>query len=206
MWHSYNENSLFDNALYFITVAVAVFTVTFGVLYFFDLIPASLRSTDTLIAEDEDTKDSEPLTTSYPDYISIPSIGVESAVGKPQTQDIATLDAYLSRGAVYYPGSGSIEQGNMFIFGHSADIYQGVQNAALKVFNGFSKLKTGDSIVVTADGVRYVYKVTSVKNVTEDDALVTFDTSKRKLTLSTCNTFGQKQDRIVVEADFSHIL
>lgn len=205
MWYSHDENSFFDNVLYFVTVAVAVFTVTFGILYFFDLVPTSIQLSDVIIDEDdENTVDDTPISITLPDSLSIPKIGLETAVGKPQSPDFATLNNYLARGAVYYPGSGSIEQGNMFIFGHSADIYRNVQNQALKVFNGFQKLAPGDSIIVTADGARYVYKVTSVTKVVDDDTLVTFDTSKRKLTLSTCDTFGQKQDRIVVEAEFSH--
>lgn len=211
MFNSYNHDSFYDNVLYFVTVAVAVFTITFGTLYFFDLVPNSFQSgdivsTDDVDRNDDDVEQNNLTPTTFPDSLSIPKIGLETTVGKPQTPDFVTLNDYLARGAVYYPGSGSIEQGNMFIFGHSADIYRNVQNQALKVFNGFQKLVPGDSVIVTADGVRYVYKVISVQKVTEDDALVTFDTTKRKLTLSTCDTFGQKQDRIVVEAEFSHEL
>jgi len=208
MFNVRDTETFYNNVAYFLTVTVGVFAVTFGVLYYFDLVPVSFQSGNSSIVEDEDSDTDEQITTpqsvTLPDSISIPKIGLETTVGKPQSPDFATLNDYLTRGAVYYPGSGSIEQGNIFVFGHSADIYRNVQNPALKVFNGFQKLIPGDPIVVTADGVRYVYKVTSVEKVIEDDAVVTFDTSTRKLTLSTCNTFGQKQDRIVVEAEFSH--
>ena len=210
MFHLYNneDNTFLDNVLYFITMTVAVFTVTFGILYFFDLVPVSIQSGKINSVEDNNkadvgSKNNEPISVTLPDSLSIPKLGLETAVGKPPTPDITTLNNALAHGAVYYPGSGSIEQGNIFIFGHSADIYKNVQNQALKVFNGFQKLVPGDPIIVTADGVRYMYKVTSVKKVVDDNTVVTFDTSNRKLTLSTCNTFGQKQDRIIVEAEFS---
>ncbi|MCC2630859.1 MAG: Sortase domain, partial [Candidatus Paceibacter sp.] len=48
----------------------------------------------------------------------------------------------------------------------------------------------------------YNYKVTSVSMVDSEDAWVTFSDDKNMVTLSTCNVFGQKQDRYVVEAVF----
>jgi LPXTG-site transpeptidase (sortase) family protein len=133
--------------------------------------------------------------------VVIEKVGVDTIVGQPNTRDVSILDQHLTRGAVHYPGSGTVEQGNIFIFGHSTGI-QVVQNQAYKTFNGIEKLQNGDEIRVEAEGQIYIYKVTSVKLFNEDDALITFDNSKRLLTLSTCNTFGAKQERWVVEAEF----
>jgi len=139
-----------------------------------------------------------------PDRISIPKVGIDSNIEKPNTADVSVLDNSLTKGAVHYPGSGSVEKGNMFLFGHSTN-WQVVQNEAYRTFNGIEKLESGDEIYIEADGETYVYKVKSVVLVDEDDALVEFDNSSRTLTISTCNTFGEKQERWVVEADFERV-
>lgn len=136
-----------------------------------------------------------------PDKIVINKIGVNTQILQPNTRDVAELDRYLLQGAVHYPGSGSIEKGNMFLFAHSTGL-QFVQNQAFKAFNNLNKLTVGDEIEVTADGKIYIYKVKTVKLADENSALVRFDNNKRMLTLSTCNTFGAKQERWVVEAEF----
>jgi LPXTG-site transpeptidase (sortase) family protein len=136
-----------------------------------------------------------------PDRVIIDEIGVDTIISQPQSRDVNVLDQYLTKGAVYYPGSGTVEQGNMFVFGHSTGLSV-VQNQAYKAFNNFNKLENGDLVTIEADGSKYQYKVSKVQLLDEDDALITFDNNERKLTLSTCNTFGAKQERWVVEADF----
>jgi sortase (surface protein transpeptidase) len=42
--------------------------------------------------------------------------------------------------------------------------------------------------------------------VDQTRALVEFDNNKNMLTLSTCNTFGAKSERYVVEADYLDFL
>jgi LPXTG-site transpeptidase (sortase) family protein len=122
-------------------------------------------------------------------------------IANPNTTNVATLDEYLKKGAVRYPGSGTIGLGNMFIFAHSTGI-KVVNNQAYKAFNGLKDLTTGDIIKVYGESKIYQYKVTSVRLVDSNEALVTFDTTGSRLTLSTCNTFGAKTERYVVEADF----
>lgn len=137
-----------------------------------------------------------------PDKIVIEKIGVSSPVMNPDTTDIATLDAELKKGAVRYPGSGFLnEESNMFLFGHSTGL-KNVQNRAYEAFNHLDKLNVGDRIRVYAKDSVYEYKVTSVSLAQAEDALVTFSTGKKMLTLSTCNTFGKKEDRFVVTAEF----
>jgi LPXTG-site transpeptidase (sortase) family protein len=140
-------------------------------------------------------------TYTRPDRVVIPKIGVNTVVNKPNSRTINALDSALNTGAVHYPGSGSIESGNMFIFGHSTG-FQVVQNQAYKAFNDLDKLNRGDEISVYANGVEYVYIVRTVSLVDENSAEVRFDQGGRTLTISTCNSFGAKQDRFVVEADF----
>lgn len=136
-----------------------------------------------------------------PTRIIIPSIAVDTKVYIPRNTSIAVLDTELQKGPVYYPGSGTINSGNMFIFGHSTG-HAVVINKAYKVFNELKNLNPGDIIYVESEGKRFTYKVRSVDKVDKDETLVTFDTKAHLLTLSTCNSFGSKSDRFVVVAEF----
>ena len=136
-----------------------------------------------------------------PTRLIIPSIAVDTKVYIPRSTATAVLDADLQKGPVYYPGSGTINTGNMFIFGHSTG-HAVVINKAYKVFNEIKNLNSGDIIYVESEGKRFTYKVRSVDKVDKDETLVTFDTKAHLLTLSTCNSFGSKSDRFVVVAEF----
>jgi LPXTG-site transpeptidase (sortase) family protein len=187
-------------------ISMGVFIVILTVLIFLGLTPKTFSVDNEpekpLIKNQEEVIDSNNDSYTRPDAIVIPKINVNAVIEKPNSTDVATLDNALTNGAVHYPGSGSIEEGNMFIFGHSSN-WKIVQNQAYKTFNGLEKLNSGDEIIIESDGQSYVYLVNSVKLVDEDDALVEFNNSKRSLTISTCNTFGEKQERWVVEADFN---
>jgi LPXTG-site transpeptidase (sortase) family protein len=205
MFEIKNDKETLSNAVYFIGVMIAIFAITYTGLYFLGWIPASLggpdRVNDDYWVGEYDLYNVDTNERTKPDRIVINKVGVDTTVEQPQTRDVNALDQYLTRGAVYYPGSGTVEQGNMFVFGHSTG-FQVVQNQAYKTFNGIEDLVRGDEITVEADGKVYIYRVESVKLLSEDDALITFDNSERRLTLSTCNTFGSKQERWVVEAEF----
>lgn len=134
-----------------------------------------------------------------PQSVRIPKVDIDTIVEFPESQEIDVLDQALEKGAVHYPGSGTIAQGNIFIFGHSSN-WGIVQNQAYKTFNGIEKLVEGDEIILESDGEEYVYIVSSVVLVDDNEALVELGGDRRKLTLSTCNTFGEKQERWVVEA------
>lgn len=137
---------------------------------------------------------------SKPTKIVIPKIGVNSNIEHPTSQAVSVLDEYLRRGAVYYPGSGYIESGNIFLFGHSTN-WAVVQNPAYKTFNDLDKLKEGDSVELYSGENKYTYKVTSVELKNSSDVLVNLSTTgSQTLTISTCDSFGAKQDRWVVEA------
>jgi LPXTG-site transpeptidase (sortase) family protein len=89
----------------------------------------------------------------------------------------------------------------MFIFGHSTG-FSVVNNQAYKTFNDLDKLSAGDEIRIESDGKTYIYKVESLVLVDESEAFVDFSKTDRRLTISTCNSFGAKQERWVVEAVF----
>lgn len=194
-------------AVYF----VAVFAVLFSLLYSLGLVPGSIKlhegdSFRTLWDKVQNKAISDQMnqvivTAESPVRIVIAKIGVDSVISNPNSTDVATLDDYLKQGAVRYPGSGLLGFGNMFIFGHSTGI-KVVQNQAYKTFNGLKDLESGDIVKVYGATKIYDYQVTSVTLVDQDKALVKFDDEKNMLTLSTCNTFGQKAERYVVTADY----
>lgn len=136
-----------------------------------------------------------------PTRLVIPSIKVDTQVIIPRNTTTSVLDNDLTKGPVYYPGSGTINTGNMFIFGHSTG-YSVVINKAYKVFNELKNLKPGEMIYIESEGKQFSYKVRTVDKVDKDETLVTFDTKAHLLTLSTCNSFGAKSDRYVVVAEF----
>jgi LPXTG-site transpeptidase (sortase) family protein len=220
---SFENNTKKQDIIYFITILVAIFLVSAVVFSTFGLAPDGLKATDILDANgaqrgsvgyelnkefanagsSSSSGAGNNISDEYtrPDRVVINKIGVNTIVEQPNTRNVADLDRFLNNGAVHYPGSGSIESGNMFIFGHSTG-FQVVQNQAFKAFNDLNKLNKGDEISIYADGEEYIYRVNSVILLDENDARVDFDKNSRKLTLSTCNSFGEKDDRWIVEADF----
>jgi LPXTG-site transpeptidase (sortase) family protein len=133
----------------------------------------------------------------------IDKIGVDTNVVNPEKADVEVLDNALLEGVVRYPGSGTLlDNENVFIFGHSSYLPV-VHNLAYKAFNRLSELNLGDVIKLYSEKGEYLFKVTKLEIATADAALVEFGSGpKKKLILSTCDTFGKKSDRFVVEAEF----
>jgi len=76
-----------------------------------------------------------------------------------------------------------------------------VQNQAYKSFNGLNQLEAGDTITVTHESGKQVYVVDTVSVVKEDEALIDLSRANTPgLTLSTCTTFGARDNRVVVRA------
>jgi LPXTG-site transpeptidase (sortase) family protein len=172
-----------------------IFLGLFLTFYILGWIPGDFKNDNVEVAPTQ-------VEAIFPSHIKIPIIGVDTIVQNPTSRDVDTLDGYLTKGAVRYPGSGTLASGNMFIFGHSTG-YSVVRNQAYKALNGLKDLKVGDSIEIKAEsGKIYIYKVSSVKLVTAEEELVDFSKTDRKLTLTTCNSFGKKEERYVVEAYF----
>jgi LPXTG-site transpeptidase (sortase) family protein len=192
---------------------VVVFILFFILLYSAGLVPETMKKEEgDSLRTLWDKAQSEAInkqrqqgiidnTAIKPERIVIDKIGVDSVVANPNTDNVATLDEYLKQGAVRYPGSGTLGFGNMFIFAHSTGL-RVVNNQAYKTFNGLKDLKAGDIIKIYGNSKLYIYEVKLVKLVDEKEALVTFDLDQNRLTLSTCNTFGAKSERYVVEADY----
>lgn len=135
-----------------------------------------------------------------PTRIVIEKIGVDAPIGNPESPSVSVLDRALQDGVVRYPGSGGLEGGRqMFLFGHSSRLSV-VSNEAYRSFNGLDELHVGDSIQVAGASSTQEFVVSSVKVVDKDEALISFTDNTGGLTLSTCSTFGAKENRVVVEA------
>lgn len=210
-------NSIF-NAISRITKKKWSFLVAFLVVFFFTLsglfafgaVPTVLlTATDGVIPEIvPGVGTSTPQSTAlFPDGegempigIEIPKVGVKANVGNPATADIPTLDAALLKGAVRYPSSARLgEEGNVLIFGHSSNLPV-VQNQAFKAFNEIATLVPGDEIYVYSNGRRYAYAVEEVRKANTATDGIPLNVDGSKLTLATCDNFGDKTDRFIVTA------
>jgi LPXTG-site transpeptidase (sortase) family protein len=206
-----------------VLTAVAVFLVLLGLFSAFGFVPElkdSLEEGDTKDASGEDlggellddTSDINDLEASVsvagdidaasPVRIVIDAIGVDSYILNPESRAVEVLDNALLSGVVRYPGSASVDgDGNMFLFGHSSG-RPVVINSAFKVFNRIGDLESGDIIRVASGEKENVYRVMTTRMEEASQVRVDLGGRVKKLTLSTCNSFGSKDDRIVVEAEF----
>jgi LPXTG-site transpeptidase (sortase) family protein len=137
-----------------------------------------------------------------PIRISIPSVKIDFVIKEPSDTSNAVLDDALTEGIVHYPGSGLLgEARTMLLFGHSSHLKH-VRNPAYRALTGVDKVAPGDSVIVYGEKNEYVYAVTSVHLADKYEELVEFETGQHELTISTCDTFGKKDDRYIVKATF----
>jgi LPXTG-site transpeptidase (sortase) family protein len=216
MKKSFKNNNKTDYVV-FILWFVVIFALSFSLLFTLGLVPSELsedggnsflsnlrtKTIENVSNLDGEIKNTPREKGEEPLRVYIPKIGTDVTISNPKTTDVVVLDEYLKKGVVRYDGSGLLGDGNMLLFGHSSSLAQ-VVNKAYKAFNGFPKLVKGDLVYIDSENFRYVYKVETVKTVDSTTALVEFSSDKNMVTLSTCNTFGKKQERNIVEAVFSH--
>lgn len=181
---------------------VVVFFVSFALLDVAGFTPNSSHASTEASNDPSQESNTPAAPAEEPVRIIADSIGLNETIVNPTSTDIPTLDAALRDGVVRYPGSALVgESANMFLFGHSSYLPV-VYNSNYKAFNNIQKLAIGDEIRIQSRSTESRYKVTSVKLVEADKALVEFSPGIKKLTLSTCNSFGAKGERFVVEAEF----
>ncbi|MES2226040.1 MAG: sortase [Patescibacteria group bacterium] len=187
----------------FLAVFVLIFFITISVAASFDVLPdaptANLAAVSApVVPAAQVVAASAP---ELPTKVESPSIKLSVSVSDPTSTDVEQLDHALLNGAVRYPTSAKLgENGNVIIFGHSSYLPI-VNNKNFKAFDGIQNLKAGDRITVTGSAHTYVYAVESVvkANAAADDS-IPLTVSGSKLTLATCNSFGEKSDRFVVTA------
>lgn len=138
-----------------------------------------------------------------PVRIKASSIGLDLPVLNPASASIAALDSALTKAAVRYPGSAQLGQkGNVLIFAHSSHLPI-VHNQMYRAFNKLPDLKAGDIVSLSSGSLRYDYKVTTVRKTDANEEMIDLSTNGgARITLSTCDTFGKKSARWVVEAIF----
>ncbi len=201
--HKENEEQKTNVWLFMLSFGI-VFSVSF---FFLSLIGSTFSSEEGVevsVNVMDDSLDDEVVfvePVAEPMRIVIPSVSIDATILNPQSRDITVLDTALQSGAVRYPGSGLLgEKKDMFLFGHSTN-WDVVQNQAYKSFNDIESVGKDELIRIHSNDREYVYSVASVSMVSANTAWVKIE-DKNKLFISTCNTFGKKTDRFVVEADF----
>ena len=141
----------------------------------------------------------------YPGRLTVPSLGIDLPVSNPTTRNIEALDEELKSAVVRYPDSATlgIDGGNTLIFGHSSRLPI-VRNQFFKAFNNVEDLENGEEIIVHAqNGDTYHYRVSRVYRASATDDRIPLQVPGHRLTLLTCDSFGAKSDRWVVEADYT---
>jgi LPXTG-site transpeptidase (sortase) family protein len=174
-----------------------VFALSVAVLAHYDLLPEAPAPVVATVPEPV-----KEVAQELPISMEIPAINRTVSIANPTSTIITELDKELLHGAVRYPTSAKLgEDGNMVLFGHSSYLPI-VGNPAYKTFNGIQKLTGGDTITVSSGGRVYVYRVRTVEKKDAKDDGIPLAVVGRVLTLSTCDSFGEKSERFVVTADF----
>lgn len=167
-------------------------------------------STDRPISSAPPSVSQSPITTAPPVAASasaIPQTMILDSLGgrrvpvvNPTSRAIADLDEALLSGAVRHPDSADFSSdGNIFILGHSSHL-PNVINRNFQVFNGLENMTWGDRIRLHSDTTEYIYRVERVYEALASEVIVPFTPGEARLTLATCNNFGSRDDRFIVEA------
>jgi LPXTG-site transpeptidase (sortase) family protein len=206
-------DALWEQKASFLFVFFVIFTLSYAVLFAIDFLPEAPAASETA-AESEDViptteaevKDEEPelapvvAAPSTPVHLSIPSLDQTVAVLNPTDSSIAALDAALLKGVVRHPDSALLgAEGNTLIMGHSSYLPT-VMNHNYQAFNNIQKLNWGDTIVVSSADRAYTYRVEKVYEAKAAAVSIPTEVKGKRLTLITCNSFGTKEDRFIVEA------
>ncbi|MDZ4228438.1 MAG: sortase [Candidatus Levybacteria bacterium] len=137
-------------------------------------------------------------TPSY--LISIPKIKIEKAI-------VFTADNDLTKHLVNYQGTGIPgKNGNAVIFGHSTLPQLFNPKDYKTIFANVYKLKNGDNIYATLNGVTYTYNIFKITVVDpEDSSALIQDYDNSYLTLVTCTPPGTTWKRLIVKARLESI-
>lgn len=196
------------NKILFLFTFFAIFTAFYAVLFVLDWLPeekdvsTEIVSTSTVsnATNKVEPEDVDEVKVAMPISLSIPSLDRNVTVLNPKTRDIVELDQELLKGVVRHPDSAMLgEDGNVLILGHSSYL-PNVMNKNFQALNGIQKLKWGDIIEVESAGTKYTYRVEKVYQAKATGITIPTDVSGKRLTLVTCNSFGSKEDRFIVEA------
>lgn len=219
--HSWTQivDAILLRKLAFLTAFFVVFISTYTVLSWFDFLPEpkSAEVESSVVVDDNNiegvkTEAVEPkietvpvestvATIILPKAITIEALDKTITVLNPESREIAALDEALLSGVVRHPDSATLGQsGTVFILGHSSYL-PSVRNKNFQAFNGIQNLKWGDIIEVTALEGKFIYRVEKVYRANAQEITVPIAGDSNRLVLATCNSFGTKDDRYIVEAE-----
>ena len=208
---SIKSSSKIEDKVVFFFVSMGIITITLGFFTMIDFLPEKPRveSTPALSTVDpartnENTLPSTKEATSseaLPLKIIFDSLDKkEITVLNPTSNTVASLDEALLSGVVRHPDSADfVHTGTIFILGHSSYLPV-VHNKNFQAFNGIQKLAWGDTIRLQSKDMEYVYRIDKVYEAKASNAEVPLQYDTAKLVLATCNSFGTKDDRYIVEA------
>lgn len=207
-------NEILPRASAFLGVFFVVMMVGYGFLTMIDFVPeepkeAAVTNKETEIVEttsDIDSTEETPIAPAtfgdpYPNAITIDALNRTVTVLNPNSRSIADLDEALLKGVVRHPDSADLndQNGNMLILGHSSYL-SNVFNRNFQAFNGIQNLSWGDTVRLRSGDMEYTYRVDRVYQAKASNVTIPTKSAEQKLTLATCNTFGAKEDRFIVEA------
>ena len=199
----------------FFTVFFLVFFFSYLVLVAIDFVPEPVtgeQETKNLQVEPSSTDVEQSAQSDFslpmgdmsnpvlPTSMYIEKLDRTIKVLNPDSREVADLDYALLSGVVRHPDSAHMAQdGNVFILGHSSYL-PSVINDNFQAFNGIQNLAWGDLIEVTSEGYVLTYEVEKVYKAKAADVTIPVVDTGARLTLATCNSFGSKDDRFIVEA------
>lgn len=192
----------------FLVLWLALILIMFPVLHWLGVFrfDSEMLKQGSAVVEDQGNAANVALAANsvYKDYgtVVIDKIGLRAPIVLPASKNYGVLKSALEQGIVHYPDSALPGQdGNVFLFGHSSSrIFE--TNPNYKVFNRVQDLKSGDIILIQANGKEFRYQVSSVKIMQPNETKIYFASTKPMLTLSTCWPIGDPKNRTVVEAEF----
>lgn len=193
--------AIWEQKFAFFSAFFFVVLITYGVLSFLDFVPNDPTETPAVVVEPDRTpRGDEVAEDTTPDVIIIDALDKEVAVLNPSSSAVSVLDQALLEGVVRHPESANLlEEGTVFLFGHSSGL-PNIINKNFQAFNGIQKLTWGDKIRLQSDDFEYVYRVEKVYEAKASTASIELQQTGNRLVLATCNSFGSKDDRFIVEA------
>ncbi len=202
--------SKLEERVVFFFVCVGVIAITLAILFVADFLPEKPTVKSESVASAPTEKKADALaevdvpakadTDALPVLIIIDSLDKQIPILNPESDSVEALDTALLSGAIRHPDSADFtKEGTIFLLGHSSYL-PNVMNKNFQAFNGIQKLVWGDVIRLRSADTEYVYSVDRVYEAKASDAEVAIQHDVAKLTLATCNSFGTKDDRFVVEA------
>ncbi len=195
-----------EQKIVFFLVFVGVTTLTFGFFYVIDFLPQAPTATASISTplappvSEELVPAAPQFFAAHPTTLLIDTLNKEIPILNPESRVVSSLDEALLKGVVRHPDSADlINTGTIFILGHSSYL-PNVLNKNFQAFNGIQKLMPGDTLRLRSSDGEYVYSVDRVYEAKASAATVPIQWGSAKLVLATCDSFGSKDDRFVVEA------